>query len=58
MVRPSSSEQAAAQRRTTLASIAAAGLLVILKLGVGLIAGSLALISAGVESSGMSSRQS
>jgi cation diffusion facilitator family transporter len=52
MVRPSSSEQVAVQRRTTLASIAAAGLLVILKLGVGLIAGSLALISAGVESSG------
>ena len=46
------SEQAAGQRRTTLVSIAAAGLLVILKLGVGLIAGSLGLISAGVESSG------
>jgi cation diffusion facilitator family transporter len=52
MVQPNSSEQVAAQRRTTLASIAAAGLLVILKLGVGLIAGSLALISAGIESSG------
>ncbi|MCW3068853.1 MAG: cation transporter [Solirubrobacterales bacterium] len=41
-----------AQRRTTLASIAAAGLLVALKLGVGLATGSLALISAGIESSG------
>jgi cation diffusion facilitator family transporter len=45
-------EQVAVQRRTTLASIAAASLLVSLKLGVGLIAGSLALISAGIESSG------
>lgn len=45
-------EQAIEQRRTTLASIAAASLLVALKLGVGLAAGSLALISAGVESSG------
>ncbi len=52
MVQPDGSEQVAVQRRTTLASIAAAGLLVILKLGVGLIAGSLALISAGIESSG------
>ncbi|MFZ2050117.1 MAG: cation diffusion facilitator family transporter [Solirubrobacteraceae bacterium] len=52
MVQPASSEEVAVQRRTTLASIAAAGLLVILKLGVGLIAGSLALISAGIESSG------
>jgi cation diffusion facilitator family transporter len=52
MVRPDSSEQVTVQRRTTLVSIAAAGLLVILKLGVGSIAGSLALISAGIESSG------
>jgi cation diffusion facilitator family transporter len=52
MVQPESSEQAAVQRRTTLASIAAAGTLVILKLGVGLLIGSLALISAGIESSG------
>jgi cation diffusion facilitator family transporter len=52
MVAPESSEEEAAQRRTTLASIAAAGLLVILKLGVGLLTGSLALISAGIESSG------
>jgi cation diffusion facilitator family transporter len=39
-------------RRRTLISIAAAALLVALKLGVGLAAGSLGLISAGVESSG------
>jgi cation diffusion facilitator family transporter len=51
MVDPPGSE-AAVPRRTTLVSIAAAGLLVILKLGAGLIAGSLGLISAGVESSG------
>src|SRR5271154_3340776 len=48
----SGSDQVAVPRRTTLVSIAAAGLLVILKLGAGLIAGSLGLISAGVESSG------
>jgi cation diffusion facilitator family transporter len=52
MVQTASREQVAVQRRTTLASIAAAGLLVSLKLGVGVTAGSLALISAGVESSG------
>jgi cation diffusion facilitator family transporter len=52
MAHPESSEQEAVQRRTTLVSIAAAGLLVILKLGVGVITGSLALISAGIESSG------
>ena len=52
MSKASDSEQEVAQQRTTLASIAAAGLLVILKLGVGLITGSLALISAGIESSG------
>jgi cation diffusion facilitator family transporter len=46
------SDREGAQQRTTLVSIAAAGLLVILKLGTGLIAGSLGLISAGVESSG------
>src|ERR1700692_540136 len=39
-------------RRTTLVSIAAASLLVALKLGVGLATGSLGLISAGIESSG------
>lgn len=41
-----------AQRRTALASIAAAVVLVALKLGTGLITGSLALTSAGIESSG------
>jgi cation diffusion facilitator family transporter len=49
---PDHDEQTTVQRRTTLVSIAAAGLLVILKLGVGLATGSLGLISAGIESSG------
>ena len=40
------------QRATTLVSIVAASLLVILKLGVGLLTGSLGLISSGIESSG------
>jgi cation diffusion facilitator family transporter len=44
--------EASARRRTTLASIAAATLLVVLKLGAGLLTGSLGLISAGIESSG------
>ncbi len=39
-------------RRRTLVSIGAAALLVALKLGVGLAAGSLGLVSAGIESSG------
>jgi cation diffusion facilitator family transporter len=39
-------------RRTTLVSIAVAGLLVVIKLGVGIATGSLGLISAGIESSG------
>jgi cation diffusion facilitator family transporter len=52
MARRLEDEQIAVQRRTTLASIAAAGLLVVLKLGVGLVTGSLGLVSAGVESSG------
>jgi cation diffusion facilitator family transporter len=38
--------------RTALASIAAAALLVVLKLGTGILTGSLGLISAGIESSG------
>jgi cation diffusion facilitator family transporter len=46
------SERAAAQRRTAIGAIVAAAALVGLKLGVGLAAGSLALISAGIESSG------
>ncbi len=40
------------QRATTLVSIAAASVLVILKLGVGLLTGSLGLVSSGIESSG------
>ncbi len=52
MADPSGSDQMAVPQRTTVVSIVAAGLLVILKLGAGLIAGSLGLISAGVESSG------
>ena len=52
MAHPESSEKESVKQRTTLVSIAAASLLVVLKLGVGLIAGSLALISAGIESSG------
>jgi cation diffusion facilitator family transporter len=49
---PTPSDEALAQRRTTLVSIAAAGLLVALKLGAGLIFASLGLVSAGIESSG------
>jgi cation diffusion facilitator family transporter len=40
------------QRAVTLVSIAVAGLLLVLKLGVGLATGSLGLISSGIESSG------
>ncbi len=40
------------RRASTLVSVAAAGLLVILKLGAGLATGSLGLISSGIESSG------
>jgi cation diffusion facilitator family transporter len=39
-------------RRTTLVSVLAAAVLIALKLGVGLLTGSLGLISAGIESSG------
>ena len=45
-------EQGLTQRRTTLVSIAAASALVALKLGTGLVSGSLGLISSGIESSG------
>src|ERR1700689_470639 len=45
-------EPLAVQRRTTLVSILTAALLVVLKLGAGLLSGSLGLISAGIESSG------
>jgi cation diffusion facilitator family transporter len=47
-----SSEQSAGQTRTTIVSVAAATLLVALKLGTGLATGSLGLVSAGIESSG------
>ena len=40
------------QIRTALASVFAAGALVVLKLGTGLLTGSLGLVSAGIESSG------
>jgi cation diffusion facilitator family transporter len=52
MSRTGQNDERLSQRRTTLVSIAAAGLLVAMKLGVGLGTGSLALISAGIESSG------
>ena len=42
----------AGQQRTAIASIVAAGVLVALKLGTGLLTNSLGLISAGIESSG------
>ena len=42
----------AGQSRTALASIAAAAVLVVLKLGTGIVSGSLGLVSAGIESSG------
>src|SRR5690349_10777395 len=40
------------ESRTALVSIAAATVLVVLKLGTGIVAGSLGLVSAGIESSG------
>jgi cation diffusion facilitator family transporter len=40
------------QLRTALVSVVAAGALVVLKLGAGLVVGSLGLVSAGIESSG------
>ncbi|MGH2863935.1 MAG: cation diffusion facilitator family transporter [Solirubrobacteraceae bacterium] len=46
------SEHTLTQRGTTVVSIAAAGLLLALKLGVGLATGSLGLVSSGIESSG------
>src|SRR5438309_860052 len=52
MASAADSERAHGQRRTTLVSIAVAGVLVALKLGVGLGTHSLGLISAGIESSG------
>jgi cation diffusion facilitator family transporter len=44
--------EARGQSRTALISIGAAVLLVVLKLGTGLVTGSLGLVSAGIESSG------
>jgi cation diffusion facilitator family transporter len=52
VVRSRENDPSSTPRRTTIASIAAAALLVALKLGVGLATGSLGLISAGIESSG------
>lgn len=46
------SQRPAGQSRTAVMSVAAAALLVILKLGTGLVVGSLGLVSAGIESSG------
>src|SRR5271166_786284 len=52
MIQPTEHDLSATPRRTAIASIGVAGLLVALKLGVGLATGSLALASAGIESSG------
>src|SRR5271155_1500947 len=52
MTESTESEASPTPRRTTIASIVAAGVLVALKLGVGLATGSLGLISSGIESSG------
>ncbi|HEY5317684.1 MAG TPA: cation diffusion facilitator family transporter [Solirubrobacteraceae bacterium] len=46
------STDVAGQRRTTIASIVAATFQMVLMLGVGLVAGSLGLVSAGIESTG------
>jgi hypothetical protein len=49
---PATAADATAQQRTAIASIIAAALLVVMKLGAGLLTGSLGLVSAGIESSG------
>jgi cation diffusion facilitator family transporter len=49
---PGDGADAAGERRTAITSIFAATLLVLLKLVTGLVTGSLALVSAGIESSG------
>jgi cation diffusion facilitator family transporter len=49
---PSASADVAGQRRTTIASIAAAAFQMTLLLGTGLAAGSLGLVSSGIESTG------
>jgi len=50
--RGSSSSDASGQRRTTIVSIITAASLMLLMLGVGLVTGSLGLVSAGIESTG------
>jgi len=52
MVGTGENDQALGQRRTTLVSIGVAAALVAIKLGVGLVTGSLGLVSIGIESSG------
>src|SRR5271167_4874582 len=52
MIQSTEHDLSATPRRTAIASIGVAGVLVALKLGVGLATGSLALASAGIESSG------
>src|SRR5689334_4726478 len=52
LVGPDDESDTRGQSRTALLSIAAAAFLVVLKLGTGLVTGSLGLISAGIESSG------
>jgi cation diffusion facilitator family transporter len=49
---PSASADLAGQRRTTIASIAAASFQMLLLLGTGVVTGSLGLVSAGIESTG------
>ena len=51
-MREAIAQQAAGEARTALVSIGAAALLVALKLGTGIVTGSLGLVSAGIESSG------
>jgi cation diffusion facilitator family transporter len=48
----SGTAEGSGKRRTAIASILAATLLMVLKLGTGLVTGSLGLVSAGIESSG------
>ena len=50
--REAEATRAAAQSRTALMSIGAAAVLVAIKLGTGIVAGSLGLVSVGIESSG------
>ena len=52
MVPTDAAGEVADQQRTALSSVLAATLLVVLKLGTGLVTGSLGLVSAGIESSG------